>query len=426
MIQLQVLNKLLNDRDSSIFLLNNINEEFFPSYPNEFKYIKDHIDRYGNCPDRETFISKFPDFEVLDVHESTEYLVNELFEDRNRRFLAKTFNTVRDLLNAGKTDEALRYYSNAQLNVSKVTYMNTVDILQDTSRYDAYVERTEDYAKFYISTGLAELDSAIGGWDRKEELATIIARPGVGKSFMLFKIALAAAKQGLKVGIYEGEMSENKVGYRIDTLLSHISNTKIMHGNSSIQVEYKSFLDSIRDQVSGSIKVLTPAMIGKSAGVTTLRAFIEKENLDMLCVDQHSLLEDDRCAKNPVERAANISKDLKNLQVLKKIPIIAVSQQNRESVESGVSVANISQSDRIGQDSTVVLALEQKDGILTVHIPKARDGARCTKLQYAVDLDRGIFTYIPTEESDANNGQCDKLKEEFDNPTQILTGENVF
>ena len=41
-------------------------------------------------------------------------------------------------------------------------------------------------------------------------------------------------------------------------------------------------------------------------------------------MDQHSLLEDDKKGRTPVDRAANISKDLKNLQVMKKIPIIAV------------------------------------------------------------------------------------------------------
>ena len=426
MIQLQALNKCIADNDASFFLMNNITEDFFSDYPQEYKFIKDHIDKYGTCPDRESFLANFPDFDVLNVKESSQYIIDALFEDHNKRFLAKTFNTVRDLLNAGKTSEALNYYSNNQLNVSKAVYMNTVDIIKDRTRYDAYIERTEDYNKYYITTGFPELDDAIGGWDRKEELATIIARPGVGKSFCLFKVALAAAKQGLKVGVYEGEMSENKVGYRMDTLLSHISNTKIMHGNVGVQAEYKSFLDNLSSQISGSIKVLTPAMLGKSAGVTILRAFIEKEHLDMLCVDQHSLLEDDRNAKSPVEKAANISKDLKNLQVLKKIPIIAVSQQNRESVETGVSVANIAQSDRIGQDSTVVLALEQKDGVLTMHIPKARDGAKCTKLQYAVDLDKGIFSFLPAEDSPRGEEKCEDLRREFEEIPQESTGSKVF
>lgn len=429
MIQLQFLNKLLKDGNTSLLLTNNISEDFFSNYTEEFNYIKDHIDRYGNCPDMESFISKFPEFDIIDVKESSDYLVDALFEDHNKRFLAKTFNKVRDLLNSGKTEDALNYYSNNQLVVSKAVHLNSTDIIRDKTRYNAYVERTEDYSKYYITTGFPELDDAIGGWDRKEELATIIARPGVGKSFCLFKVALAAAMQGLRVGIYEGEMSENKVGYRIDTLLSHISNTKIMHGNISIQADYKTFLDNLSSSVPGSIKVLTPAMIGKSAGVLTLRAFIEKENLDMLCVDQHSLLDDDRKAKNPVDRAANISRDLKNLQVLKKIPIIAVSQQNRESVENGVSVANISQSDRIGQDSTIVLALEQKDNILTMHIPKARDGARCTKLKYAIDLDKGIFSFLPAEDNVKGEEKCEELRKEFDElppPLPTSSGESVF
>ena len=131
----------------------------------------------------------------------------------------------------------------------------------------------------------------------------------------MLKIAVAAAQQGLTVGIYSGEMSEKKIGYRIDTLISHISNGAIIHGNQNVQLEYKKYIDSLKDRISGKIKVLSPTMIDGSAGVNALRAFIEKDKLDILCVDQHSLLDDDRKAKNPVERAANISKDLKILQV---------------------------------------------------------------------------------------------------------------
>ena len=96
---------------------------------------------------------------------------------------------------------------------------------------------------------------------------------------------------------------------------------------------------------SGSLKVITPAMINGPAGVQALKAFIQKEDLDILFVDQHSLLEDDRHARNPVDRAANISRDLKNLQVMCHIPIIAVSQQNRELAENGAGTQNIAQSD---------------------------------------------------------------------------------
>lgn len=219
-------------------------------------------------------------------------------------------------------------------------------------------------------------------------------------------------------------MSENKVGYRIDTLLSHISNSKIIHGNIDVQNDYREYLDKIKTLVKGKIKILTPAMISGPAGVSALRAFIEKDNLDILFVDQHSLLEDDRRAKNPVEKASNISRDLKNLQVLKHVPIIAVSQQNRTSTENGIGTEHIAQSDRISQDSTILIFLEQKDGVLTLNLVKSRDSSNGQKLKYVVDFDKGTFVYMPTENDALKGEDCDKLKAEFED--EPVEGGDVF
>lgn len=422
MVQLQVLNSIINNKDSSLLLLNNLNEEFFSDYPNEFGFIRRHLSEYGKVPDMASFLDKFPDFEVLEVSEPTSYLLGELYKDRNTRFLAKTFNSIRKLLGEGKTDEAMRLYSKASEEMVQATPMETVDLIKDRTRFDDYVEKCGDFSRYYIRTGFRELDELIGGWDRQEELATIAARPGIGKSWILLVVAKAALEQGLRVGIYSGEMSERKVGYRFDTLVSHISNSAITRGKEYVQNEYRNYMDNLGQKFSGCLKVLTPAMISGPAGVTALRAFIEKENLDILCVDQHSLLEDDRNARNPVERAANISKDLKNLQVLKKIPIIAVSQQNRASTDNGVGTANIAQSDRISQDSTVILFIEQKDNVLTLNLAKARDAINNKKLHYAVDFDKGVFQFMPSEED--NPSSCEDLRDEYDGT--ISDGDDVF
>lgn len=418
MIQLQFLNKLLDSKDASFIITNNITEEFFSDYEQEFKFIKEHLDNYNNIPDKATFLSKFPDFDIIQVDESYNYLLDALYEDRNKRKLALIFNQIRKLLNEGKTEEALNLYSTSTEVAIKAKHIDCVDIVRDISRYEDYVERCSDFNKYYIKTGFNELDKLIGGWERQEELATIAARPGVGKSWVLLKCAVAALEQGLNVGIYSGEMSERKVGYRFDTLVSHISNYSISKGIVDIQNEYKLFIDSLKDKYKGCLKVLTPAMINGVAGVTSLRAFIEKENLDILFVDQHSLLEDDRKARDPVTKAANISRDLKNLQVLKKIPIIAVSQQNREKTENGATTANIAQSDRISQDSTILIFLEQKDSILTLNLVKSRDSETGKMLKYAIDLNRGIFEYIPSDKDNVSTQEdINALYEEYeDNP----------
>lgn len=423
-VQCQALNKLLDTGDKSFLTSNNLTPDFFSDYSTEYQFIKNHIDQYGSVPDKATFISEFPQFDVVAVNEPDNYLIDQLYEDKNRRTLAKIFNKVRDLLNAGKTDEAARLYTSAADQLVKAQHIQSVDLFHDTSRYATYTEKINNFDKYYVSTGFKELDEVIGGWDRQEELATIVARPGVGKSQMAIRVAVSAAEQGLTVGMYSGEMSETKVGYRVDTFISHISNTKITKGNGDVQVEYKKYLEDLPNMFKGTIKVLTPAMVGGPVGVSALRAFVEREHLDMLVIDQHSLLEDDRKGRGPVEKAANISRDIKNLQVMTKIPVIAVSQQNRESTEKGVGTEHVSQSDRISQDSTIILFLEKKDDILTLDLVKSRDGGSGKKLKYVVNWDKGVFQYVPSEGDATNGAHCEELEKEYE--YQETDQEGVF
>ena len=407
MIQLQVLNKILRDKDASIITLNNLTSDYFSEYPEEFWFIKEHLDEYGCLPDMETFVSKFEDFELIEVNEPTSYLLEELNNDRVRRELTENYNRLRPLLMSGEkedTEKALTILKEAAEKSASLVSLNCVNILEDTSRYDSYLDRLENYDKYFIKTGFDELDALIGGWDVKEELATIVARTGMGKSWLLLKCASAAAKQGKTVGIYSGEMSENKVGYRLDTLMGNFSNGALIHGGASVKNEYRKYLDNLQENVPGKIFVLTPQMINGPAGVSALRAFVEKYNLDILFVDQHSLLDDDRKGKTPVEKASNISKDLKLLQVIKQIPIISVSQQNRSTVEGkAFDTTQVAQSDRIVQDSTIVIFIERKNDLFKLHLVKSRDTENGKVLSYKVDLNVGLFQYIPEEEEEGNS-----------------------
>lgn len=425
MIQLQFLNQVIKSGDASLITLNNLDKSFFSDYEKEFDFICNHYTEYGNIPDAITFLAKFPQFDIVEVNETNRFLLDALYDDKKMRTMAKSFNKVKDLLRDSKVDQAMNVYMSSMEELTSATHMDAIDILRDTSRYDDYIEKSNDFSKYYVRTGFPELDEIIGGWDRKEELATIIARPNVGKSWILLKVALAAAEQGLTVGLYSGEMSENKVGYRLDTLWGHISNTKITHGNRSVQNDYKLLLERMAKDIPGKIKVITPKAVNGIMGVNALRAFVEKEKIDILCIDQHSLLEDDRNAKDVVVRAANISKDLKRLQVLKRIPIVAVSQANRAVAENGtMGLENIAQADRIGQDSTVVIGLEQKDGVLSLHLLKSRDSERGNVLKYALDFDKGGYTFIPNETDGMSDNRYEEVRDRYE--PQYDTGGDEF
>lgn len=421
MIQAQVLNYVLQKKDSSLIVLNNLTEDHFSTYPNEFKFIKAHLDRYGNICDLATFLDHFRDFEVIEVNESPDYLIKALMEDYKSRTMTAYTYKMRELILSNKMDEASQLTSELLEKINSVgVSMKCVDLIQDTSRYDAYLERIKEYDKYYIKTGFDELDAIVGGFDRQEELGTIVARTNYGKSWILLKCVVASVQQGLNVGVYSGEMSENKVGYRFDTLLGHMNNGGIIHGNSKFQLEYEDYIKKLPTMVKGSVKVITPAMINGPADVNALRLFIEKYNLDILFIDQLSLLEDQRKGKTPVEKASNISKDLKILQVMKKIPIISVSQQNRTSSENGVDTTQIAMSDRIGQDSTMIIFLEKKDDVMKLTLVKSRDSENGKVLTYNVNLNTGQFIYIPDEKDGLGGKVDDKYAERY------IKGKDVF
>ena len=81
MVELQIINRVLKDKNTSLLDLNDITREYFNQYQEEYDYIMEHKQEYGNVPDLETFIAKFQDFDVVNVSESTEYLVNTFREE---------------------------------------------------------------------------------------------------------------------------------------------------------------------------------------------------------------------------------------------------------------------------------------------------------------------------------------------------------
>ena len=425
MVELQLLNKILQNGDPSPIVLNRLDDSFFPQYPKEFDFIKSHYEEHGNVPDMASFLDHFPSFEVIKVNETDRYLIGELYKEHNGDVLAAAFNKVRALLQQNRVDEAMEAYKKAEEGLTQGRALQSTDLVKDTSRYQDYLDRTQDFRKFYISTGFPELDAIVGGYDRQDELALVVARTNVGKSQWLMKSAVAALKQGLNVGMYSGEMSERKVGYRFDTAMSGIPNGSISHGNIGIKQEYEKYIGELPSMAgSGSFKVITPQSIAGPANVDALKAFIEKERLDILFVDQISLLEDQRRGKTPTEKYANISKDLKLLQTMKRIPIVSVSQQNRTASESGnADTTQIAMSDRLGQDATMVVFLEKKDAVIKMTLVKSRDSENGKSLNYNVDFNTGKWQYIP-EEGDGNPDKPSDYESRYEpNPD---AGEDCF
>lgn len=424
--QFQIINKVLQNKDYSFITLNNLTAEHFYAYKAEYEFIKAHYANYHTVPDRLTFVQHFPEFTIQDVNEPDNYLIEQLFNDYNQSYLATRLNNLKRLLEADDTAGAMRYFTESLDKLHIGSALQCTDIMADTSRYERYLDAGTNQAKYFISTGFPELDKIITGIDRRNENMVIAARTGVGKSQMMCAMAAAASKQGLCVGIYSGEMSVDKVAYRIDTMLGKVDNRKISRGDLFYKDHYKNYLDGLKCANYGPIKVITPADIAGPATVSALQAFIEKEHLDILFIDQYSLLEDESRAKVAHEKVANISKAVKNLQVLKQIPIISVSQMNRtKNEDNSQDTTQIAMSDRIGQDATVLLMLDKKDSEdpnqqgaykFTINIVKSRDGGDGRKLDYLWNFNTGDYRYIS---NDSDGVTSEEDFEEIENSYNI-------
>lgn len=402
MTELQILNKIINTKDFGLILKNALTEEHFPGYEDEFNFIRNHLDEYGQIPDLETFIGQFRNFEPIEVLESDDYLIDALLEEHLYYKSVGVVQKLAELLKSNAND-AVEYLRSEIPNLEVTNKFKSKDLIQDADdRYNLYLEKKDSDQPWYITTGFEELDLIINGWAKGEEFAVIFARTGQGKSWVLAKTLSHAWKLGNRVGYISPEMSPEKIGYRYDTLIRNFSNQNLVWGRE--EKGYKEYIEEIKEN-DNPFLVSTPKDFQKKITVGKLRQFCKGNNLDILGIDGITYLTDERYKKgdNKTTSLTNISEDLSLLSMELGIPILVVVQSNRGGVkdnddEGTPDLENIRDSDGIAQNATKVISLRQSGAGLEFGIKKHRDGAAGGKLTYFWDIDKGIFDYIPSTE----------------------------
>lgn len=401
MVELQVLSKVLKDKSLSLLTLNNITDEYFVTYTSEYEFIRDHVQNYGNVPDKETFLAKFPEFTIVEVAETDKYLIDTFNEEHLYAKAVPVVNKIAELMQTDST--AAIEYLNSQLDNLRIrSAVMGVDIIsQARRRYAEWEEMRDNPEKFQIATGFDQLDNVIGGWRRGEELAVIFARTGVGKSWILIKSLQHAWRSGYRVGLIEPEMSDVKTGYRFDTLYGHMSNKSMVRGED--MPDYGKYIEDLEKR-ENPFFVASPKEFGRRITVSKLRSFILTNNIDILGIDGISYLTDERMKRgdNRTTQLTNISEDLMDLSIELKVPIIIVAQSNREGAkdDDAPGLENIRDSDGIAYNCSIAISARQKDSQLELNVKKNRNGVTGSKLSYLWDIDTGKFTFVESDEND--------------------------
>ena len=404
MVSLQIISKVLATKDIGILENNLLTEDYFVGYEAEYNFIVDHNKEYGSIPDKATFLSKFPDVELVEVTESDRYLVDTIREEYLYYKSVPVVQKVAELLKSD-ANAAAEYMIHALKDLQPNYRLGGVDIIADaTERYDQFIERKEHQDNWFFTCGFEELDDLIHGIQREEELFVIFARTNQGKSWVLEKMCTHVWQIGFNVGYISPEMGASSIGYRFDTLYKNFSNKGLMWGKDDVdEKEYSDYLNTLKTSKNSFI-VATPNDFDRKITVTKLKNWIQQYKLNLVAVDGITYMTDERFQRGDTKttQLTHISEDLMSLSMELKVPILIVVQANRSGVAEDDSdgtpeLETIRDSDGISHNASKVISIRQtKDGILKMEVKKQRFGAVGGKLNYQWDINEGNFTFVPS------------------------------
>lgn len=424
MIQLQVLNKVLQDKSLSLLNNNGITSEYFSDYSPEYEFIINHFKEYGNVPDDETVLEHFPGFELLNILESDQYLVDKIREEHLYDALVPILTQAAEDMQTDSSVAVSNILPKLENLIQKSKFVGGVDLTKGA--YDRFnwamdiVDKAGDLLG--VPTGFELLDDVLGGMLPGEELIVIVGRPGQGKSWTLDKMMVSAWQNEQSVLLYSGEMSEMQVGARIDTLLSNVNINSITKGVWTDK-ELERYEDHI-EVMQGSktpLVVVTPMMIGgRNMTPALLDSMIQKYKPKVVGIDQLSLMNESIPSREQKRiQYANITMDLYKLSTKYGIPIVLNVQAGRAAKESNndtIQLEHIAESDAVGQNASRVITMQRDEanGILRLSVVKNRYGEDNKTIEYMWDVTTGTYTLIgfknDDEEEDSSSSSPVTLK----------------
>lgn len=264
---------------------------------------------------------------------------NLSFED----VLVKTEDDIKRILNKRRT---------AQFSKIDSITDNVIDVIEKNSKKEGQL--------IGIDTGFQELNKKTFGF-KPGEFIVIAARPGVGKSALALNMTSTACEDKKSVAFISLEMGTTQLVMRLLSSNSGIGLSKVISGK--LDEKELSALYLTRLKIDNYDLYLDDSTVTDISEIMAqCRELKRNKKLDMVVVDYLQLI-GKRNANNNASRAelvGGISRSLKILAMELDIPVIALSQLNRESIKREVpNLADLRESGSIEQDADIVLFLHK-------------------------------------------------------------------
>lgn len=327
---------------------------------------------------------------------NVEYLLKILIEKKLLRDLISVSHGIANRAYQAE-DTALKILDEAESKIfqisetrSKKTYIDMKRAVTQTMEYIEIVHTRNAAGVVGVPTGFYDLDEMLGGF-QNSDLIILAARPSMGKTALALAFARNAAVDfKLPVAVFSLEMATTQLVTRLICGEARISGQAIRKGRMSPE-------DSARLAKYGAKLADAPIYIDDVPGQTVLeiraksRRLKSEYGIKLIVIDYLQLMQGHNDSESREREISMISRSLKGLAKDLDIPIIALSQLNRESekrVDKKPMLSDLRESGSIEQDADVVMFIHRPEyygkevdtegnslkGIAEVIIAKHRNG----------------------------------------------------
>ncbi len=213
-----------------------------------------------------------------------------------------------------------------------------------------------------VPTGFRELDEMTHGL-HGGQFVILAARPAVGKSTLALDLARnAAIKHKKPVIFFSLEMGRAEIAMRLLSAESRIYLQSMRKGSLSDNDWQR--LAGVRGEINSA-----PLYIDDSPNLTLVeirakcRRLAQRVGLEMIVIDYIQLMTSGKKVESRQQEVSEFSRALKLLAKELNVPVVAISQLNRNSEKSDNKVPEISQlreSGSLEQDADVVILLHRE------------------------------------------------------------------
>lgn len=211
-----------------------------------------------------------------------------------------------------------------------------------------------------VLTGFRNIDRLIQGI-APGEVCIIAGRPSMGKSALALGIALNIAKAGKSVLFFTLEMTHQALIQRAIISTGKVTVSRMSEGLTDY--EFGRAKESAAELERLNL-VLHEGGTTPEKQIAFIRTRKKLHKVDVVFVDYLQLMNAGRKTENRVQEISTISRKLKLAAIQEQVPIIALSQLNRQ-VEARVNhrpkLSDLRESGALEQDADIVLLLHRED-----------------------------------------------------------------